>query len=132
MNRGSNVPPVDLVKDRVSLGLAVLALEVFAYPLNKVIFKHSLDELVEEIWSYQFVNICAGKMFGEGLMKIYQGRRVMTREEEGLTVMLSITPYVSQRVFESNADLHTPVCSGDRKRGSGWSRSSGREVQLDR
>ena len=48
-----------------------------------------------------------------------------------LAVTLLMIPYVSQSVFESNAALHAFVCSDDRKRGSGRSRSLAGEVQLD-
>ena len=48
-----------------------------------------------------------------------------------LTVMSSMIPYFSQIVFESNAALHALVCSGDRNRGSGLSRSFAGEVHLD-
>jgi hypothetical protein len=48
----------------------VFELEVIAHPFDKVIFEDSLDELVEKIWSYDFINIRAGKVFGEGLNKI--------------------------------------------------------------
>ena len=65
----ANIPAVDLVKDRICLGLAMFALEIFAYPLNKVIFEYSLDELVEKVRGNQFINICTGKVFSKGLIK---------------------------------------------------------------
>ena len=48
----TNIPVVNLVKDQISLGLAVFTLEILAYPLNKVIFEYSLHELVEKIQDY--------------------------------------------------------------------------------
>jgi len=37
------------------------------YPLNEVVFENSLDELVEEVWGDQFVDVCMRKVFGEWL-----------------------------------------------------------------
>jgi hypothetical protein len=42
-------------------------LEILAHPINKVIFEYTLDKLVEEVRSYQLINICTRKVFGEWL-----------------------------------------------------------------
>jgi len=44
--------------------------KVLAHPLNEVVFKHPLDELVEQIWSDKLVNIGIGEVFCEGLEPI--------------------------------------------------------------
>jgi len=40
--------------------------KVFTHPVNEVIFKYTLDELMEEVWSYQPVYICTREMLGDG------------------------------------------------------------------
>ena len=42
-------------------------LKILAYPINKVIFKYTLDELVQEIWSYQLVYIRTRKIISKWL-----------------------------------------------------------------
>ena len=103
--------------------------KILAYPINKMIFEHSFNELVENIWGYQFVDVCTGKMLGERLTGWV--RDIVTQSRAGLTMTFSMIPYVSQSVFESNASLHAFVCSDVRGRGSGWSRFFAGEVQLD-
>ena len=41
--------------------------KVLAHPLDKVVFEYAFDELVEEVRSYQFVDVCTREMFGEWL-----------------------------------------------------------------
>ena len=41
--------------------------KVLAHPLNEVVFEYTFDELVEEVWSYQFVDVCTREMFSEWL-----------------------------------------------------------------
>jgi len=45
----------------------MLTPQVLAHPFNKVVLEHTFDELVEEIWSYQFMDVCTGEMLGEWL-----------------------------------------------------------------
>ena len=40
----------------------MLALKILTYPINEVIFKYTLDELVQEVWSYQLVYIRTRKI----------------------------------------------------------------------
>lgn len=37
--------------------------KVFTHPLDKVVLEHPLDELVEQVWTNQFVDICIGEVF---------------------------------------------------------------------
>jgi len=45
----------------------MLTLKIFTYPIDEVILEHTLDKLVEDVWSYQFINIRAREIFSEGL-----------------------------------------------------------------
>lgn len=54
----------------------------------------------------------------------------ITDWEKELTVTSLTTPYVSHRVFESNAALHAAVCSAERSMGSDFSRLFAGDVQL--
>jgi len=62
------LPPVDLIQDRVGFRLSVFTHKVLTHPINKMILEHTLDELVEEVWGYQFIDIRTRKMFGEWLI----------------------------------------------------------------
>lgn len=44
-------------------------LKVLTHPINEVIFENTLDKLVEEVRSYQLVNICTRKALSERLTK---------------------------------------------------------------
>ena len=63
----TSIPPVNFIKDRVCPGLSVFALKIFTHPVNEVIFKHSLNELMKDIWSDQLVNTHPREMFGKRL-----------------------------------------------------------------
>ena len=41
--------------------------EIVHHPLDKVIFEHTLDKLVKEVWGDEFVDVCMRKVFGEWL-----------------------------------------------------------------
>ena len=41
--------------------------KVLAHPINEVILEYTFDKLVEEVRSYQLVNICTRKMLSEQL-----------------------------------------------------------------
>ena len=45
----------------------MLALEILGDPVDKVIFEHTLDQLMKEVWGYQFMDICTREMLGERL-----------------------------------------------------------------
>ena len=45
----------------------MLFFKVLHHPLNEVVFEHSLNDLVEEVWGDQFVDVCMGKVFGKWL-----------------------------------------------------------------
>ena len=45
----------------------MLALEILADPVYKVIFKHTLDQLMEEVWGYQLMDVCMREMLSERL-----------------------------------------------------------------
>ena len=49
--------------------------EIFTHPINEVIFEDAFDDLMEEIWGYQFINICVGKMFCKWLAGQVKRRR---------------------------------------------------------
>jgi len=109
--------------------------KILTHPINKMILEHSFDKLVEDVWRYQLVNICTGEVLSKRLAGQVSDTAIQSQKWDGgirLTVTLSIIPYISQSVFESNAALHAFVCSGDRKRGSGLSRLFAGEVQLDK
>jgi len=50
----------------------MLMLKVLTHPLNKVVFEYAFDELVEEVWSYQFMDVCVGEMLGEWLGGVWE------------------------------------------------------------
>jgi len=109
----------------------MFVLKILTHPINEVILEYTLDKLVEEVWSYQLVNICARKMFGERLTGCVRWIAVRQQGGAGLTATSLMIPYFSQRTFKSNAALHAFVCSGNRNSGSIWSRLPGDEAQLD-
>ena len=41
--------------------------KVLTNPLNKVVFEYTVDELVEEIRGYQFMDVCMGEMLSKWL-----------------------------------------------------------------
>jgi hypothetical protein len=45
----------------------MFAFKVFAHPLNKMVLENPLDELVEQVWCDEFVDIGVGEVFCEGL-----------------------------------------------------------------
>ena len=108
--------------------------KILTHPIDKMILKNSFDKLVEDVWGYQLINISMREVLGEQLTGQVRDTTIQLQEWDGgvrLTATLSIIPYISQSVFESNMALHTFVCSGNRKRGSGLSRLFAGEVQLD-
>ena len=36
-------------------------------PLNEVVFEHTLDELVKQIWGDEAIDVCMGKVLSERL-----------------------------------------------------------------
>lgn len=65
--------------------------EVLADPLNKVVLKHSLDELVEQVRSDELVDISVGKVFCERLGGSFSVTD-HTDLRRGLTVASSTIP----------------------------------------
>lgn len=109
----------------------MLMLKVLAHPLNKVVFEYAFDELVEEVRSYQFMDVCAGEILGERLGGCRSQHIERNRASEvGLAMTPSTIPYFSHSIFGVNASLQAPVCSGDRKSGSISSRFPGGDAQL--
>jgi hypothetical protein len=105
--------------------------QVLTYPFNKVVLEHTFDELVEEIRSYQFMDVCPGEVLSEWLGGwLGNPPHAAGIDGTGLTVTPSTIPYLSQSSFDSKAPLQALVCSGDRKSGSIWSRLPGDEAQL--
>jgi hypothetical protein len=45
----------------------MLMLKVLAHPLDEVVFEYTFDELVEEVRSYQFVDVRTREMLSEWL-----------------------------------------------------------------
>jgi hypothetical protein len=45
----------------------MLVLKVLAHPLNKVVLEDPLDELVEQTWGNELVDVCIWKVFCEWL-----------------------------------------------------------------
>ena len=41
--------------------LAIGEMEIFTYPLNKVILEYPLDELVKDVWCEQFMDVGSRK-----------------------------------------------------------------------
>lgn len=107
-------------------------LKVLAHPLDKVVFEHAFDELVEEVRSYQFMDVCTREMFGEWLRGGGGSQHIRKNRARwvGLAMTPSTIPYSSQSIFGVNAPLQAPVCSGDRKSGSILSRFAGGDAQL--
>lgn len=42
-------------------------LEITHNPLDKMVFEHTLNQLVKEVWGDEFIDVCMGEMFGEWL-----------------------------------------------------------------
>jgi len=40
----------------------MFAFKMLTHPIDEVILENSFDELMEDVRSYQFINICMGKM----------------------------------------------------------------------
>jgi len=60
-------PPINFVQNHFAPRLSVLFLEITDNPLNKMVFEHTLDELVKQVWGDEFVDVRMGKVFGEWL-----------------------------------------------------------------
>jgi hypothetical protein len=45
----------------------MLTHKILADPVDKVVFKYTLDELMEEVWGYQLMDIRTREILGEGL-----------------------------------------------------------------
>ena len=58
----NDLPPVNFIQNCVRLCLSMLVLKILTYPINEVIFKYTLDELVQEVRSYQLVYIRTRKI----------------------------------------------------------------------
>ena len=72
---GFDVLPINLIENCVCLCLSMFAFEILTHPINEVIFEDAFDDLMEEIWGYQFINICVGKMFCKRLAGQVKRRR---------------------------------------------------------
>jgi len=70
----------------MSLGFAMFTFKVLTHPLDKVVFEYPLDELVQQVWSDEFVNISIGEVFCERLGRVSFGSRVAWVGEGELTV----------------------------------------------
>ena len=76
---GTNLPAIDNVLDSLCITRSELILNVINHPLNEVVLKCPLDQLVEEIWGQQFIDLCPGKCLGKWLLNT----RVRMRQCEG-------------------------------------------------
>ena len=52
IENNKNLPSVNLIKYGVCLGFSMFALKILSYPVNKVVFKDTLDQLVKNVWGY--------------------------------------------------------------------------------
>ena len=55
----------------------MFAFEILAHPLNKVVLEYSLNELMEQVWSDELVDISVGEVFCERLSSGEFGVRIM-------------------------------------------------------
>ena len=122
------LPSIDFIQDRVGFCFAVLTLKVFTHPLNEVILKHSLNELVKQIWSDKLIDVGVGEVVSKRLESSEGTDQLIVRGR--LTATVLTVPYVSHNTFGLNAALHALVCSADRNTEPGLSRSSAGDVQL--
>lgn len=61
------VPLVNISHNRISFVFTVRLEEVSFHPVDQVVFECSFDELMEDVWRDQLVNIRTGEVFGEWL-----------------------------------------------------------------
>lgn len=47
----------------------MLVLKVLADPVDEVVLEYTLDELMEEVRSYQLVDVCTRKVLSKGLRR---------------------------------------------------------------
>ena len=76
---GTNLPVINNVLDSLCITRSVLVLNVINHPLDEVVLKCPLDQLVEKIWGQQFIDLCLRKCLGKWLLNT----QVRTRQHEG-------------------------------------------------
>jgi hypothetical protein len=64
----------------------VLAFKVFTHPLNEVVLEYPLDELVEQVRSYELVDVRIGEVVCERLRHIEFGLQIILINLGRLTV----------------------------------------------
>ena len=62
-----HIPSVNLSQQFVPLAPAIFATQVIFNPSDEVIFERALDELVEDIWCKDLMDICTRKVISEWL-----------------------------------------------------------------
>jgi len=67
MRNSCALPPIDFIQNYFTLRLPMLFFEILHHPLNKVIFEHSLDNLVKEVRGDEFIDVCMRKVLSEWL-----------------------------------------------------------------
>ena len=67
--RKLNIPPINFVQDRVGSSFPMFVFKVFARPLDKVVLEYALDDLVENIWGYHLVDVCAREVICKWLAR---------------------------------------------------------------
>jgi len=50
-------PAINFIEDPFHIGSAVVIFEVFCYPINKVILEHTFDQLMEEVWCNELMDV---------------------------------------------------------------------------
>ena len=55
-------PAVNFVEDPFRIGGTVRVFEVLQHPFNKVILEYTLDDLMKEVRSDEFIYICSGEV----------------------------------------------------------------------
>jgi len=53
----SHQPAINFVEDPFHIGSAVVIFEVLSYPIDKVILKHALDQLMEEVRRNELMDV---------------------------------------------------------------------------
>lgn len=63
----NDLPTINLIQDGPTLHFSMSLLEITHNPLDKMVFEHTLNQLVKEVWGDEFIDVCMGEMFGEWL-----------------------------------------------------------------
>ena len=63
-----NVPPINLIQNRIGSCPPMFEFKILTCPLNEVVLEYALDKLVKDIRGYKFINICAREVVCERLV----------------------------------------------------------------